>query len=231
MPDLKRVCVVVGLCLLMAGGLFAQTSTEVQKAEVEIIYVHGNTVVFQMGDQVLERTVAADFRVMVDGKPTPVSELVPGQKVMLEKTTTTTVVPASRVVKVREAEVIQVVGRTVLLRENGETKKVVAPPDFKFMREGKLVYVTDLRPGDKVTKTVVTETAESSSTVAQVGASATAPKPAPAAEPAPAPAAPAPAPAPAPKLPKTGSQLPLIGLTGGLLLALGVGLLLTRRLF
>jgi LPXTG-motif cell wall-anchored protein len=55
---------------------------------------------------------------------------------------------------------------------------------------------------------------------------AAAPTPAPAA--APAAAAPA-APAPAKKLPKTGSSLPLLGMTGVALLALAAGLTMLRR--
>jgi LPXTG-motif cell wall-anchored protein len=56
-----------------------------------------------------------------------------------------------------------------------------------------------------------------------------------ASEPAPAPAEPAAAPAPAPetkmakKLPKTGSDLPLVALLGGLFLTAGLGLSIERR--
>jgi hypothetical protein len=233
MSKSKLACVVVAFVFVIAGAAWAQTSTTVQQAEVEILYVHGNTVAFQLGDEVMERTVPADFRVMVDGKPTPVSELVPGQKVMIEKTTTTTVVPATKVVKIRDGEVINAGGNSLMYKENDQVKTITVPADYKFIVNGQPVGLWKLHKGDKLTATVVTETPGSTTTTSHVRAAAKAPKPA---EPAPAPAAAAPAaapaaePAPAPKMPKTASQLPLLGLAGSLLLALGAGLALVRRL-
>jgi hypothetical protein len=235
MSRMKLPSLVVGLLLVMAGGALAQTITTVEKAQVEIVQVSGNTVMFLLNGEVWERTVPADFRVMVDGQPVPVSALVPGQKVMIEKTSTTRVVPPSKVVTVRQGVVLNVVARTLQYKENGEVKKVVIPPDFKFMRDGKSVGLDELRPGDGITATLVTESpGGSSATEATVKASAQAPKaPAPAPAPAAAPAAavPAAAPAPAPTLPKTASSFPLLGMMGGLLLVLGAGLALARRLF
>jgi hypothetical protein len=230
----KLVCLVIGLLLVVPAGVLAQTSTTVQSAEVEIVYVTGNTVAFLLNGEVWERQVPADFRVMVAGKPVPVSALVPGQKVMLEKTTTTTVVPPSEVIKIRDGVVLNVVAHTLHYRENGEPKTVVVPADFKFIKDGKPVGLSELRAGDAVTATVVTEKAGYATTTTEVKAAAKAPKapapaPAPAVAPAPAAAA-APAAAPAATLPKTASPFPLLGMVGGLLLLLGAGLALARRL-
>ncbi len=237
--------VLVAVCLA-AGGAFAQTTqTTVEKVEVEIIHVSGNNVVFLMEGKAFQREVPADFRVNVDGKPVPVSELQPGQKVQLERTTKVTAVPEKQIVKVRSGEVVNVTGQTLVYREDNKNKTLKVPKDFQFMVDGKKVNVQDLRAGMKLTATIITEVPQPAKVQQKVVASSTAPKPkeepkpaAPAAAPAPAAPAPAPAAAPAPapepvkpakKLPKTGSPLPLVGLTGGLFLALGAGLSALRR--
>ncbi len=225
--------------VLAVGAAVAQqpgTTTKTEAKEVEIVYVHGNTVVFLMDGQVMQRDVPADFKVNLSGQMVPVSELKPGQKVMIERTTTTTTLPPDKVVTVRNGEVVQVVGNTLMYREGGQTKKVVAPKDFKFMVEGKPVGISELRPGMKLTATVVKEVPGKTTTSRTMKASGEAPAaPAPAAA-APAPAAPAaePAPAPAPepakkKLPKTASPLPLMALAGSALFVLGSGLSALRR--
>src|SRR5262245_30400516 len=119
----------------------------------------------------------------------------------------------------------------------------VARRNVSIIRDGQPVRLTDLRRGDRLTATIVTEgtpkvmterqvqaTLSGAAPAATSGTAPAAPPPAaapPAAAPAPAPAAHAPA--PAKKLPKTASSLPLVGLTGALLLALGLGLTLARR--
>src|SRR5262245_27610550 len=96
----KVAFLAAGSALVLASGAFAQqTTTTSEVKEAEIIYVHGNTVVFAMDGQVMEREVSPDFRVKVDGNDVPVSALEPGQKVRLERTTTTKVYPATRVTK------------------------------------------------------------------------------------------------------------------------------------
>ncbi len=235
----KLVFLVIVAALLVTGSAFAQqTTSKVEKAEIEIVYVSGNTVVFILDGKVQQRTVAPDFRVNVGGQMVPVSDLKPGQKVMVERTTTTTILPPDKVVTVRNGEVVQVVGGTLIYKEGGHNKKVVPPKDFKFEVEGKQVGLSELRPGMKLTATVVTEKPVAPATKSDLKASAEAPKPA-APAPAPAAAAPAPAPAPAPaaeapapakkKLPKTATPLPLVGLAGGALFLLGSGVSALRR--
>ncbi len=227
------VVLTVGVAVAQQPG----TTTKTESKEVEIVYVHGNTVVFLMDDQVLQRDVPADFRVNVDGQMVPVSELKPGQKVMIERTTTTTTVPPEKVVTVRNGEVVNVSGRTLVSKEGNEVKKIVPPTDFKFMVEGKKVALNELRPGMKLTATIVKETPGRTTESRSLKATGHAPAaPAPAAETAPALAAPAPEPAPAAapepakkKLPKTASPLPLMALAGSALFVLGSGLSALRR--
>jgi outer membrane lipoprotein-sorting protein len=236
----KFVFLVIVAALLVTGSAFAQqTATKVEKAEVEIVYVSGNTVVYILDGKVQQREMPADFKIDVGGQMVPLSALKPGQKVMVERTTTTTVLPPEKVVTVRNGEVLQVVGNTLMYREDGQSKKVTPPKDFKFIVDGKHVGIGELRPGMKLTATIVKEKEVAPVTKTALKASADAPKPA-----APAPAAAAPAPAPAPaaapapapaaepakkKMPKTATPLPLVGLAGGALFLLGAGVSALRR--
>jgi len=230
----KLVFLVIVAALLVTGSAFAQQSTaKVEKAEVEIVYVSGNTVVFMLDGKVQQREMPADFKIDVGGQMVPLSALKPGQKVMVERTTTTTTLPPEKVVTVRNGEVVQVVGRTLMYRENGESKKVTVPGDFKFTIDGKELTIAQLKPGMKLTATVVKETPGKTTETKALKAAAAPekPKPAAAAPPPPAPeAAPAPAAEPAKKtLPKTASPMPLVGLAGGALFLLGSGLSALRR--
>ena len=92
------------------------------------------------------------------------SKLVPGQKVMVERTTTTTTYPTTKVVTVLNGEVLHVTGPTLVYREDGETKKVVVPSDFKFMIDGKAQGVEGLRQGMRLNATLITETGATSVT-------------------------------------------------------------------
>lgn len=221
--------------LVLAGGAFAQTTTTTETKEVEIVQVTGNNVTFVMDGQVLQREVADDFRVNVDGRMVPVAELMPGQKVMLERTTTTRVVPAKTVTKIRNGEVVNVTGNTLVYREGGQNKSISVDRDFKFNVDGKMTPLTGLTRGMRLTATVVTTSEAATGTSKVVSATSTAPpKPEPvaAAEPAPPPPpppAPEPEPEPVKELPKTASPLPLAGLSGGALLLLGAGLSALRR--
>ena len=233
----KLVFLVIAIALLVTGSAFAQQSTaKVEKAEVEIVYVSGNTVVFMLDGKVQQREMPADFKIDVGGQMVPLSALKPGQKVMVERTTTTTVLPPEKVVTVRNGEVVKVVGNTLIYNEGGKNKEVQPPKDFKFIVEGKEVGISELRPGMKLTATVVKETPGKVTETRALKAAAEPEKPKPAAAaPPPPPPPPAPAAAPAPpaepakKLPKTASPMPLVGLAGGALFLLGSGLSALRR--
>lgn len=145
---------------------------------------------------------------------------------------------AQDMVKVKDGcgTIVKVVGNTVIARidETGKTRvfKNVGP-DIKFMIEGKDATVYDLREGMHACAyhletaeppvTVYIEEHEIATVVDEPDLHDT---PQPAAKPVPAAK---PAPAPAPMLPKTGSQLPLAGLAGLLLLALSTGIAVLRR--
>ena len=99
------------------------------------------------------------------------------------------------------------------------------PEGFELYRNGKAVPIEALAGGDRVTAHIVHKET-SIITEEEMKVAGAAPKPAPKPRPV---AAPKPAPAPAPVLPKTGSDLPLIGLAGLFALALGLGVAAIRR--
>jgi LPXTG-motif cell wall-anchored protein len=233
------------------------TTYQVERGEVT--YVSGNDLIVKMDSGVVRYfNVPDSARATVDGKELSVHELKPGMKLQRTISTTETPKSVTTV-RTIQGKVVQVIAPlTVILSfPQGPNKEYHIPAEQKFVVDGKSLTVFDLRPGMLIGATAVTTAQEVSVAQARntTGTAppppvAAAPKPAtppmqgallievPAAAPpppavaaAPAPArAPAPAPEPAPvKLPKTGSNLPLIGLLGLLSCAASLGLSLLRR--
>ena len=204
-----------------------------------------------------EFTVSDDFQFDIGGQKMSVHDLKPGMKGTATITTTTTVTPVT-VTEVRNAEVIQASGGSVLVRgQNGYrnfTQGDVEKRNITIIRDGKPVDISQLSVGDRLTATIVTEKPPKIMTEQQV--QATIHPAAPGAAPAPKTPAPAAstsksagAPAPAASgggaaktttgagtgtgekktLPKTASQLPLIGATGAVCLAIAAALAVRRR--
>jgi LPXTG-motif cell wall-anchored protein len=238
--------------LLIAAAASAQTTTMTEKRSYEIISVDGNRVVVKTDQGIREVVLPPDFKVNVDGKDVGVSELKPGMKGTALVTTKVTSSPVT-VTEVKNADVLAVSGNTIIVRGTDGIKKYTAQDvkdrNVSIMREGERVDISQLRPGDKLTATIITKkppvvTTEREIHGAMAASAKPATKPAPApAAPAPAPAASASAPAPAPaaepaapaetkmakKLPKTGTHLPLAAGLGFLSLAAGLGLTIRRR--
>jgi LPXTG-motif cell wall-anchored protein len=132
-------------------------------------------------------------------------------------------------VEVREAEIVQRIGQTVIYRDKlGQINKITGVPEgWIVYRDGKPVPIEALAGGDRVTAYIVHKE-YSQITEEEMKVAGTAPKAPAAPKPVAAPK-PAPAPAPAPVLPKTGSELPLVGLAGLMALAIGLGIAVVRR--
>jgi LPXTG-motif cell wall-anchored protein len=214
----------------------ATVSTEVKSAKV--LYVSGNDLVVKMDDgQVKHFVVPDDKTVTVDGKELTVHNLQPGMR--LTRTITTTTTPRT-ITTVRTIKgtvwYVNPPNSVILTLADGKNKQYKVPKDQTFQVDGEKRDVFALKKGMVVSAMVMTETPE---VVAHSTRSVTgiAPPPPPATPPAPVQAAilieepmtAAPAPvavaeaAPA-ALPKTGSNVPLIGLLG--LLCLGTALAL-----
>lgn len=248
--EVRRIVGVAALCLFgLATSAAAQsTATSKETKQFQIISVDGNNLVVRGPEGTREITVPADFTLTVNGKPTSVSDLKPGMKGTAIITTTTTTKPVV-VTEVRNGTVVQRSGNHILVRTDqgfrNFTERDVADRNATIYRDGRPIRLSDLRTGDRLTATVVTEkppevmtatqvdailTPEEKAVVAKAAPAKAAPKAAaPANEPAPAGAAPTTGSAPARKLPKTASSLPLIGLVGLVFCGIGFALTIRRR--
>ena len=243
-------CVLAALLSGIASAQETKKSTETRS--FEIISVDGNRVVYRGGDgAVKEVTVTDDFKINMNGQTLGVHDLKPGMKGTAVITTTTSTQPVT-VTEVRNAKVLATAGNAIIVRGEDGTRKFtlddVNDKNITILREGQRVDLSGLKVGDNLTATIITRHPPKVMTEREVNASVQAPPaparaPAAAAAPASAPAsssAPAPAPAPkhevaaapvaAKKMPRTGSQLPLLLLGGAAALLLAFGLTLRRRL-
>jgi LPXTG-motif cell wall-anchored protein len=152
------VAIVIGG--LLTGAAAAQsTTTKEETKQFEIVSVDGNKVVVKGDEGAKEITVSDDFRLTVDGQPLTVRDLKPGMKGTARITTKTTVVPV-QVTEVKNGEVLQVVGNSVLVR-TAEGNKMFSESDLtkrgvKITVDGQPVPLSDLRKGTKLTATIVT---------------------------------------------------------------------------
>ena len=237
----------------------AQTSTpgtpteKTQTLSGTVVQVEGNTVAVKMSSGGIRIfTPPPDRKFLIDGKELTVSELQPGTTLKATVKEITTPV-TDRTVQTLAGRVWYASGPSVILTlENGQNHMYTIPANspIRFRdSNGQEMTVFDLRKGMNVTATKVVEAprTELVTTVAVTGTGprATAPTaPTSGATPAPSAARPsaepsaarpsaeptaAPAGAAPKKLPKTASPLPLLGLTGLVLLAVGLSLTTWRR--
>lgn len=229
------------LSLVFAMNLSAQVQTEKSTATgpathdvtmqtATVVMVTGNDLVVKMPDGSLRdfNNVSESVKVNVNGQQLGIHELKPGMTITrtIVKTTTPQVITTVQTVTGKVWHVNPPLS-VILKLEDGTNQSFKIPNGQKFNVDGKMVDAWGLKKGMTVSATKVVEvpqTTVSQKTVLNgtlppppppdqpiLIAIATAPAPAPAPEAAPAPAAEAAAPA---KLPKTGSELPLIGLLG-----------------
>ena len=243
---LCRVALAVAFVSLTATVSQAQqTSTSTETKNFEILAVDGNQLVVRLPEGTRELTVPDDFRFTVNGQQLSVHQLKPGMKGTATITTQTTVTPVT-VTEVKNGTVVESTGGSIIVRtEKGYqsfTQGELEKRGVRIVKDGKPVDLPDLRKGDRLTATIVTEKPPRVLTQKEVRAivptaSAT-PSPAPPvaarpSAPAAAPTPPAAAPAPStsmPKtLPKTASSWPLVGVLSALCLAMGVALTIRRR--
>ena len=223
----NAIVVLVAVVALGAVAASAQTTTyEIKQGTV--LHVDGNHLYVRMADgSVRDAEVPSDFLFDVDGRKVPVTALKPGNK-LTQTIATTTTPEVIETVEVREAEVVQRKGQTVIFRNaDGKLNMVTGIPEgFVVFRDGKQVPIEALAGGDRVTAYLIHKeeriVTEEDMRVAGFAPPAPA-KPRPVAAPKPA------APAPAPMLPKTGSNLPLVGFAGLMALVLGLGIAVIRR--
>ena len=222
----------LGLAFAVSAAAQVQTSKSVTHGEPshdvkiergEVAYVSGNDLMVKMENGELEdfSNVPDSATVLVDGQHLNVHQLKPGMK--LEKQTITTTTP--KVVTTVETVTGKVwhvspPNSVVLTLEDGKNQRFTIPSGQKFTVNGQETDAFALRKGMMVSAQRVTEVPETVITqqVKRTGKMPPAP-PAPKADtpilvasaPEEAPAAAEAAPT---KLPKTASNLPLVGLLG-----------------
>ena len=225
---------------MTATVALAQTTTETKKFEV--IAVDGSQLVVKLPEGTREITVPPGFMFTVDGKQLSVNELKPGMAGTATITTTTKTVPVT-VTEIKNGTVMQALGGTsIIVRTDDNTIKMFSQADVdkrgvRIMRSGKPAQISDFRANDKLTATIVTtmppkvltEKEVQASLAKSGGAGAGAPAAAAPAAPAAPAAEPTAAAEPARALPRTASQLPLVGLIGVASLVAGMGLTFRRR--
>jgi hypothetical protein len=245
------------ISLAFAIGITAQVQTDtsvshgagsktvtVEKAQV--VSVSGNDLVVKMADGSLRHfaNVPESTRVNVDGQQLGIHDLKPGMT--LQRTITTTTTP--KVITTTQSVTgkiwyVQPPSSVILTLDDGSNQKFSIPKGQKFNVNGQMTDAWGLKKGMTISATKVVE--EPMTVVAQQRKLTGVMPPPP---PPPAPdvpilvvvAVPVPAPAPAPtttaeatpppSLPKTASELPLLGVLGAMSLLAGMGLQIRRKM-
>ena len=213
-------------------------TTQVKVERGEIVYVSGNSVVIKTDDGMLHHfnNVPESVTITVDGKQLNVHQVQPGMKV--ERQTITTSVPKTiTTVKTVSGTVWHVTppNNVILTMENGENQEFKIPSGQKFTIDGQVVDAFGLKKGMRVSAQKVVE--EPEVVVArEIKRTGIMPPPPPPPQ-ADVPilvvvlnAAPAPVEKAAEVLPKTGSNFPLLGFLGTLLIGMGLAVKSVRVL-
>jgi len=205
---LCEAIVLVALGLAFAAAPSAQTTTAVNVRNFEVISVDGNKLVVRDERGTNELTVPGDFRFTVDGKQMSVSELKPGMKGTATITTATTIKPVV-VTEVREGVVLRAGPSSItVLDKEGLRKRFTQDQldqrGIQILKDGRVTRIGELKEGDVLTATIVTQVApvvvteqevqatlsKSTAEPAKVAAATAPAEPAPAASPPQASAAP-----------------------------------------
>jgi hypothetical protein len=210
-----------------------------------VVYVSGNSCVIKADDGTLRHfdNVPDSVTVTVDGKQLNIHQIQPGMTVERQTITTTTPKVVTTIKTVTgKVWFINPPNSVILTMENGKNQEFKIPNGQKFTVNGQETDAFGLRKGMVVNAQQVIEQPETV-VAQQVKRTGIMPPP----PPAPAPnvailvLVPAPAPAPAPvetaaaapepvptQLPKTASELPLIGLLGILFCGLSLAIMAIR---
>ncbi len=153
----QRVFVALIPTLLLAGSwAWAQMEVDTEVKRGTVLYAKENSVMVRepSGDDMLY-TVPEDFRVHVDGRDLPVSQLKPGTELIATITTVTRprTVQTTQVIR---GTVWQVAGNTLMFTlESGEQRQAEVPAGFKFIVDGEEKGVNELRRGMKLRATII----------------------------------------------------------------------------
>ncbi len=213
---LSRILLMAAFGLAFAGAPLAQTTTDVDVRNFEVISVDGNKLVVRDQRGTNEYTVPDDFRFTVDGKKMSVSELKAGMKGTATVTTKTTIKEVV-VTDVREGVVLRAGPSSIVVRDKEGVRKRFSQDQLdqrgiQILKDGRVMRIGELKEGDVLTATIVSQVApvvvteqevqatldKSAAEPAKMASAAAPVQPAPAASPQPTPAAAPPSPSAAP---------------------------------
>ena len=226
----RNLCLacLVAVLALTAGAAFAQETTLDIKSG-QVLAVHGNDLVYRGPEGVKSVHVPDDFRFDFSGKKLSVHELKPGMMVSAYiKTTKKPMVMTTT--EVRSGQVLSAEGDEIVVRRNDGkvvkfNSKTIAEAGAILTREGLGVVPSELSAGDVISATIVTKLPPVVLTDEEITAYvANPPKP-----PQRKPVAAAKTEQRPSTLPKTAGLLPVVALTGLVLLSVGAGLTARRR--
>ena len=110
-----------------------------------------------------EYTVPDDFRFTVDGKKMSVSELKAGMKGTATVTTTTTIKPVA-VTEIREGVVLSAGQWSMIVRDAESVRKKFTQDQLdqrgvQILKDGSVMHMDQLKKGDMLTATIITQVA------------------------------------------------------------------------
>jgi len=239
------VMAAVAVCFTAVTATAQTTTSSTQTKSFEVIGASGNDLIVKLPEGTREIKVPDDFRFTVDGQQLAARDLKVGMKGTATITTKTTVIPVV-VTEVKNGEVMQASGSTLLVKTDQGFKQFtegdVQKRGIKMVKDGVPAQFSDFHSGDRLSATIVTTHPPKVMTQQQVDATLAKAAPAsgggsaaPAASrsmagstgAAPAGGSGSGAAAGARKLPKTASDWPLLALAS--LLSIAMGLILTVR--
>jgi len=211
MPKTSRRLKVATALLFAASSLLPLAAQPSSGPSSTVVYVGGNDLVVKSSEgKLLNFTVPSGVKFTVGGNKVGISDLKPGTKITAPIVTgfPPAIVSSVSVVKGKVYAVTPPDGVTLLLSEG--VKELTVPAGTTFMVDGKQLKVSELKPDMMVEATIVTtgdaSAASASATPAMAGALLVAKT------------------ASADDMPAAGTNLPLIGLVGAMMLMIGIWL-------
>ena len=217
----RGVMVAMAVCATAGAALAQQSTTSAETKTFEVIAVDGNRLDVALPEGTRELTVPDDFRFTVDGQQLSVQQLKPGMKGTATITTRTTSVPVTAT-EVTNGTIVVRTDTGIIIRtsdgmrsfQKGDLERGVT-----IVRDGNPVGLSELREGDSLTATIITQLPPKIMTEREVNATLAQQQAV--AEPQ--------AVATSGTLPQTASSWPLLALAGALSLGMGLAFRVRRR--
>ena len=156
---IRVVMAAMAVCFTAVTSTAQTTTTSTQTKKFEVIAVNGNDLVVKLPEGTREIKVPDDFRFTVDGQQLAARDLKVGMKGTATITTKTTVTPVV-VTEVKNGEVMQASGSTLLVKTDQGFKQFtegdVEKRGIKMMKDGAPAQFSDFHSGDRLSATIVT---------------------------------------------------------------------------